>query len=82
MEYDYGYSCNRKTAYLDVDRLCSHGLQIRHTKRQPNSNYYVEQLDFELPELMLLKGCSAVLEIHHEGSVGGTDNYAWEGNQP
>ena len=53
MESRYGYSCNRKTIYTDVERLQTCGLKIAQTKGQ-NGGYYIEQRNFELPELKLL----------------------------
>ena len=53
MESRFGYSCNRKTVYADVERLQDYGMKIAQTKGQ-NGGYYMEQRDFELPELKLL----------------------------
>ena len=47
------YSCNRKTIYADIERLKTFGLKIGQTKGR-NFGYFVEQRDFDLPELKLL----------------------------
>lgn len=53
LERDYGYSCNRKTVYADVERLKTFGMKIEQ-KRGVNGGYYVSERHYELPELKLL----------------------------
>lgn len=53
LEEQYGIACNRKTIYGDVERLRTFGLRIRQVKGNVQG-YYVDERDFELPELKLL----------------------------
>lgn len=53
LEHDYGYSCNRKTVYADVERLKAFGMKIEQ-KRGLIRGYYVSERHYELPELKLL----------------------------
>ena len=53
LENRYGISSSRKTIYSDVERLKEYGIQIEQLKGK-NQGYYIEQREFELPELKLL----------------------------
>ncbi len=53
LESRHGISCNRKTIYRDVERLQEFGLKIEQVKGKTHG-YYIEERDFEVPELKLL----------------------------
>ena len=53
LENRYGISSSRKTIYGDVERLREYGIKIEQLKGK-NQGYYIEQREFELPELKLL----------------------------
>lgn len=53
LESRYGISSSRKTIYGDVERLKEYGIKIEQLKGK-NQGYYIEQREFELPELKLL----------------------------
>lgn len=53
LESRYGISSNRKTIYSDVEHLKEYGIKIGQLKGK-NQGYYIEQREFELPELKLL----------------------------
>ncbi len=53
LENRYGISSSRKTIYGDVERLKEYGIKIEQIKGK-NQGYYIEQREFELPELKLL----------------------------
>ena len=49
----YNLSYERKTIYTDIKRLQAYGLKIAQTKGR-SCGYYVQERDFDLPELKLL----------------------------
>ncbi len=53
LEMRYDIACNRKTIYGDVERLKIFGMHIRQVKGN-TQGYYVDEREFELPELKLL----------------------------
>lgn len=49
----YGFACDRRTIYEQIERLRQFGLKIEGGRGQ-GSGYYLNEHDFELPELKLL----------------------------
>lgn len=53
LERRYGITCSRKTIYGDIEHLKEFGIRVEQVKGK-NQGYYIEERDFELPELKLL----------------------------
>ena len=50
---DFGLTVDRKTIYTDLDTLRDFGIKIDTAQRNP-VEYYIENRDFDLDELMLM----------------------------